>query len=350
MNFQPIRLARASRIGSAIAATVAFLMGQGAAADTAEQAFQGKQIRLLIGSSAGGGYDTFARTIAAHWSKHIPGNPTFVPQNMPGPMSLPVANHIFSVAPKDGSVIGAVNPQIASEALLNPERARFDARQFVWIGSALREVQVMVARSDAPVKTFDDAFKTTLILGGSGGATDTFPRLSNAILGTKFKVVAGYPGTREVNLALERGEVQGNGAITWASIKATMKELLAKKQINLVGQFGLQKHPELPDVPHVLSYAKTPEDESAMLLLLATQEFGRPYVAPPGLPEPLAQALRASFMATMNDPEFREAAKQRRLDLDPVGGEEIQALVAKFYTSSPAIIKRVQQVFVAESK
>jgi tripartite-type tricarboxylate transporter receptor subunit TctC len=265
-------------------------------------------------------------------------------------MSLPVANNLFTVAPKDGTVIGAVNPQIASEALLSPERARFDARQFVWIGSTLREVQVMVARGDAPVKTFDDAFKTVLILGGSGGATDTFPTLTNAVLGTKFKVVAGYPGTREVNLALERGEVQGNGAITWASIKATMTELLANKQINVLAQFGLQKHPELPDVPQVLSYAKTPDDEAALLLLFATQEFGRPYIAPPGLPAPIAEALRSSFMATMKDPEFREMAKQRRLDLDPVSGEEIQALVEKLYASSPATIERVRNVFADNRK
>jgi tripartite-type tricarboxylate transporter receptor subunit TctC len=320
------------------------------AATAAEPDFKGKQIRLMIGSSAGGGYDTFARTIASHWGKHIPGNPTFVPQNMPGPMSLPVANHIYTTAPKDGTVLGAVNPQIASEALLNPDRARFDARQFVWIGSALRESQVMLARSDAPVKTFEDAFKTELIVGGSGGATDTFPTLTNAILGTKFKVVSGYPGTREVNLALERGEVQGNGGITWASVKATMTQMLEKKQITILAQYGLQKHPELPDVPQVLSYAKTPDQQSALLLLFATQEFGRPYIAPPGLPAPVAQALRTSFMATMNDPEFQQVAKQRRLDLDPVGGEDIQKLVEKLYTTSPATIKRVQQVFAADRK
>jgi tripartite-type tricarboxylate transporter receptor subunit TctC len=325
-------------------------MPRAATAAAAEADFKGKQIRLMIGSSAGGGYDTFARTIASHWGKHIPGHPTFVPQNMPGPMSLPVANHIYTTAPKDGTMVGAVNPQIASEALLNPDRARFDARRFVWIGSALRESQVMLARSDAPVKTFEDAFKIELIVGGSGGATDTFPTLTNAILGTKFKVVSGYPGTREVNLALERGEVQGNGGITWASVKATMTQMLEKKQITILAQYGLQKHPELPDVPQVLAYAKTPDQESALLLLFATQEFGRPYVAPPGLPAPIAQALRASFMATMNDPEFQQVAKQRHLDLDPVGGEDIQKLVEKLYTTSPATIKRVQAVFAADRK
>lgn len=310
-----------------------------------EQAFRGKQIRLLIGSSAGGGYDLFARTIAAHWGRHIPGNPTFVPQNVPGALSLQVAANVFSIAPKDGTVIGAVNPQIASRAILDAGAARFDARAFTWIGSALREYQVMVARTDAPVKTFDDAFKTELILGGSGGATDTFPIITNAVLGTKFKVVSGYPGTREVNLALDRGEVQGNGAITWASIKSTMTAMLAEKRINLIVQFGLKNHPELPGVPNALTYATTAEQRDALMLLFATQEFGRPYIAPPDLPAPIAAALQQSFMATMTDPAFLEEAQRRGLDIDPTMGEEINALVRRLYETPAATVQRVREIF-----
>jgi tripartite-type tricarboxylate transporter receptor subunit TctC len=316
-----------------------------AVAQDVEQAFRGKQIRFLIGSSAGGGYDLFARTIAAHWTKHIPGNPIFVPQNVPGALSLQVANNIFSIAPKDGTVIGAVNPQIVSRAILDSGAARFDARQFTWIGSALREYQVMVARTDAPVKSFDDAFKTELIVGGSGGATDTFPIITNAALGTKFKVISGYPGTREVNLAMDRGEVQGNGAITWASIKATMTAMLAEKKINLIVQFGLKNHPELPQVPNALAYAKTADQRATLMLLLATQEFGRPYIAPPGLPAPIAAALRDSFAATMKDPAFLEEATRRGLDIDPTPSEEIDALVRQLYATSPETVQRVRDIF-----
>jgi tripartite-type tricarboxylate transporter receptor subunit TctC len=332
-------------MSAAIGLGAAAFLPQAAAAQDVEQAFRGKQIRLLIGSSPGGGYDLFARTIAPHWSRHIPGNPTFLPQNMPSALSLQVANNVFSLAPKDGTVIGVVNPQIASRALLDSANARYDARQFTWIGSALREYQIMVARTDAPVKTFDDAFKTELMVGGSGGATDTFPIITNAILGTKFKVITGYPGTREVNLAMERGEVQGNGAITWASIKSTMTAMLAEKRINLIVQFGLKDHPDLPQVPNALKYATTPEQRDALMLLFATQEFGRPYIAPPGLPAPIAAALRRSFMAAMHDPAFLEEAQRRGLDVDPTPGEEINSLVTQLYNTPPATVQKVREIF-----
>ena len=326
-------------------ALIAGLYPSVAPGQSAEQSFRGKQIRMLIGSSAGGGYDLFARTIAAHWSRHIPGNPNIVPQNVPGALSLQVANNIFSIAPRDGTVIGAVNPQIASRAVLDAGAARFDARQFTWIGSALREYQVMVARTDAPVKTFEDAFRTELIVGGSGGATDTFPIITNAALGTKFKVISGYPGTREVNLAMDRNEVQGNGAITWASIKATMTAMLAEKRINLIVQFGLRPHPDLPHVPYALKYATTAEQRDALMLLFATQEFGRPYIAPPDLPAPVADALRTSFAATMKDPAFLEEAARRGLDIDPTPSEEIHALVRQLYQTPPATVQRVREIF-----
>ena len=329
---------------------IAMLCPSVAAGQNVEQAFRGKQIRLLIGSSAGGGYDLFARTIATHWSRHIPGNPNIVPQNVPGALSLQVANNIFSVAPRDGTVIGAVNPQIASRAVLDAGAARFDARRFTWIGSALREYQVMVARTDAAVKTFEDAFKTELIVGGSGGATDTFPVITNAALGTKFKVISGYPGTREVNLAMDRNEVQGNGAITWASIKATMTQMLAEKRINLIVQFGLKPHPDLPHVPYALKYATAAEQRDTLMLLFATQEFGRPYIAPPDLPAPIAAALRTSFMATMNDPAFLEEAKRRGLDIDPTPSDEIDALVRQLYQTPPPIVQRVREIFAISAK
>ena len=328
-----------------LASTLLCLLGAGAGAQDVEQHFRGKQIRLMIGSSAGGGYDLFARTIAGYWGRHIPGNPMFIPQNMPGSFSLQVANNIFSIAPKDGTVIGAVNPQIVTRAMLDPERARFDARKFTWLGSALREYQVMVARTDAPVKTFDDAFSKELIVGGSGGATDTFPTLTNAVLGTKFKVVPGYPGTREVNLAMERGEVEANGAITWASIKSTMSTMLKEHRINLVVQFGLKNHPDLPAVPNALAYAKTDAERDALLLLFATQEFGRPYIAPPDLPAPIAAVLRDGFVATMKDPAFLEEASRRGLDIDPTPVDEIEGLVQKLYATAPETVQRVQEIF-----
>jgi tripartite-type tricarboxylate transporter receptor subunit TctC len=327
---------------SVLCAIAAGLPGTGhAQSDT----FAGKQIRMIIGSSAGGGYDLFARTIAQHWPKQIPGVPIFVPQNLPGALSLNVANNIFNVAPKDGTSIGAVNPQIASEAILNPDRARFDARKFVWIGSALRETQVMVASAKAPVTRFEQAFTREMIIGGSGGATNTFPTLTNAILGTKFKIVSGYPGTREVNLAMERDEVHAIGAITWASVKGTMDDKLRAKEVVMVGQYGAKVHPELPDVTHVPSLAKTPEDAAALRLLFATQEFGRPYITSPGTPADIVAILQKSFMATMKDSAFLADAKQRGLDIEPTEGAEIQTLVEMLYKTPPAVVERVRTVF-----
>jgi tripartite-type tricarboxylate transporter receptor subunit TctC len=327
---------------SVLCAIAAGLPGTGhAQSDT----FAGKQIRMIIGSSAGGGYDLFARTIAQHWPKQIPGVPIFVPQNLPGALSLNVANNIFNVAPKDGTSIGAVNPQIASEAILNPDRARFDARKFVWIGSALRETQVMVASAKAPVTRFEQAFTREMIIGGSGGATNTFPTLTNAILGTKFKIVSGYPGTREVNLAMERDEVHAIGAITWASVKGTMDDKLRAKEVVMVGQYGAKVHPELPDVTHVPSLAKTPEDAAALRLLFATQEFGRPYITSPGTPADIVAILQKSFMATMKDSAFLADAKQRGLDIEPTEGAEIQILVEMLYKTPPAVVERVRAVF-----
>lgn len=327
---------------SVLCAIAAGLPGTGhAQSDT----FAGKQIRMIIGSSAGGGYDLFARTIAQHWPKQIPGVPIFVPQNLPGALSLNVANNIFNVAPKDGTSIGAVNPQIASEAILNPDRARFDARKFVWIGSALRETQVMVASAKAPVTRFEQAFTREMIIGGSGGATNTFPTLTNAILGTKFKIVSGYPGTREVNLAMERDEVHAIGAITWASVKGTMDDKLRAKEVVMVGQYGAKVHPELPDVTHVPSLAKTPEDAAALRLLFATQEFGRPYITSPGTPADIVAILQKSFIATMKDSAFLADAKQRGLDIEPTEGAEIQTLVEMLYKTPPAVVERVRAVF-----
>jgi hypothetical protein len=230
---------------------------------------------------------------------------------------------------------------MATEGILHPDRARFDARQFVWIGSAQRETQVLVARSDAPVRTFDEAFQTELILGGS---SHSFPTLTNAVLGTKFKLVSGYPGTREATLALEPGEVQSVSG-TWATVKTTMGGLLAEKKLRVIGQYGLTKNPELPDVGHVLSFAKTPEDRSALLLLFATQEFGQPYIAPPGLPPDIANTLRSSFLKMLEHPEFLAGARKKSLDIEATSGEEIQRLVEQLYATPSDTVDRVRKIF-----
>ena len=310
--------------------------------------WKGKQIIMILGSAPGGGYDTFARTVAPHLGRHLPGQPTIVIQNMPGAGSLLATNHLYNVAPRDGSVIGGLNPQLATEPLVRPERAKYDPRKLSWIGSALRETHVALAWHTSPVKTFDDLFKTELIVAGSGGATDTFPNFLNSLLNTKFKVIAGYKGTREGMLAMERGEATGNGGTTWASLKATQAQWLQEGKIRVILQYGLSKHPELPNVPWIYDYAKTDDDKAAMNLVFARQEFGRPYAGPPELPPAILALYRKAFDETMQDQAFLADAEKRRLDLDPITGDAIQKLVDELYKASPAVVDRVKDILAKE--
>lgn len=310
--------------------------------------YKDKRITMVIGSAPGGGYDTFGRTVAKFWTNHIPGQPTFVIQNMPGAGSLVAANHIYNVAAKDGTVIGAMNPGIATDPLLSPDRAKFDARKFHWIGSPLREVQTALVWHTSPVQSLEDLKTKELLVAGSGGATEVFPTVSQKVLGLKFKVVAGYPGTKAGGLAMERGEVHGIGGTTWASVKATYGHWLAEKKIKIILQYGLRKHPELPDVPMLLDLAKTPEQKDALRFVLARQDLGRPYVTAPGVPAEQVALLRQSFVATMGDPAFRKEAAGRKLDIDPepVTGEELQKLVDDLYATPEPLVARLRHMGV----
>jgi tripartite-type tricarboxylate transporter receptor subunit TctC len=316
----------------------------GGAAAGQEMSFKGKQVTLVVGTTAGGGYDTFTRAIAPHFRRHLPGEPNVVVQNMPGAGSVVLANHLYNIAPKDGTVIGNVNPQIVIEPLMRPGRVKYDPTKMAWIGSALRETHVSIAWHTTPIKSFDDLFQHQLLVAGTGGATDTFPMFVNGLLGTKFKIIDGYPGMKEGMLAMERGEVQGNGGITWASAKATIGDWLATKKVRVFVQYGLTKHPELPDVSWIYDYAKTPEDRAAMNMVFARQEYGRPYVAPPGLPPALVETLRRGFDATMKDPAFLADAAKRRLDIDPITGEQVQDIIADLFKTPPAVVARVQKI------
>jgi tripartite-type tricarboxylate transporter receptor subunit TctC len=312
---------------------------------TAEDvSFKGKQITLYVGTSAGGGYDTFTRVIAPHFRQHLPDQPSIVVQNMPGAGSVVLANHLYNIAPKDGTVLGGVNPDVAIDPLMKPKQVKFDPTKMAWIGSALRETNTAIAWYTSPVKSFDDLFKTQLLVAGTGGATDTFPMFVDALLGVKFKIIDGYPGMQEGTLAMERGEVAGNGGITWASLKATHGDWLRDRKVNVIVQYGLSKHPELPQVPWIYDYAKNDDQRAAMNLVFARQEFGRPYVGPPGMAPALVETLRRAFDATMKDPAFLADAKKRKLDIDPITGERVQSIIADLYKTPPAVVARVKAI------
>jgi tripartite-type tricarboxylate transporter receptor subunit TctC len=313
----------------------------------ADAYFKDKQIRLIVGSAPGGGYDAYGRLLAQYMRQHIPGNPTVIVQNMPGAGSLVAANYIYNVAPKDGTFIGAVNAMLATDPLLYPERVKFDPRQFRWLGSALRENHVGVAWYLSRIKSFDDVLKNELIVAGSGGATNFYPLFVDAVFGAKIKMIPGYQGTKQSMLAMERGEVGGVMGITWASVKATDGAWLRDGKIRPFIQFGLKKHPELPDVSWIYDYAKTAEDRAAMDLAFGNSEFGRPFIAPPGVPDDVVEVLRGAFEDTMNDPDFRADAEKRQLDLEITRGHEIQALIDRIYQTSPTVVERVRKVVQA---
>jgi tripartite-type tricarboxylate transporter receptor subunit TctC len=304
--------------------------------------YKGKNVEIQIGYSVGGGYDVYARLIARYLGKYIPGNPTVVPRNMEGAASLRLANWIFSAAPKDGTSIGAVSRGAAFDPLLGSDAAKFDASKFNWIGSANDEVSLCVAWHTSGVTKLDDILTKELAIGSTGVADDTyqFPAVINGVVGTKFKMITGYPGGNDVSLAMERNEVQGRCGWSWSSIKSTRPDWVEKKIISLLVQMSLAKHPDLPDVPLVTDLAKTDEDKQIFKFIFARQVMGRPYMLPPGVPQDRVDALRKAFMDTMNDPEFLAEATKSKLEITPVSGEKIQSLVEEIYKTPPAVVAK----------
>jgi len=310
-----------------------FLLVSPAAAQTPADFYKGRNVDLYIGYSVGGAYDLYARTIARHLGKHIPGNPTIVPKNLEGAGSLRLANWLYNVAPKDGSALGTIGRGTAFDPLLGSKGAQFRADKFTWIGSANNEVSVCVAWSTSGITSLEQTMNKELIVGGTGQAADTdqFPRILNGVLGTKFKIVTGYPGGNDVTLAMERGEVKGRCGWSWSSVVSTHKRWIDDKSIAVLVQLSLTKHPDLPDVPLAMDFAKRDDQQQIFKLIFARQVMGRPYLAPPGVPKDRADALRKAFMETMADPEFRKDAENAQLEISPVDGNEVERLVQEIY-------------------
>jgi len=309
--------------------------------------YRGKTVTILVGYGPGGGYDTYARTLAAHLGTQIPGNPTVIVQNMPGAGSILSANHLFTAAPKDGTMIGTFGRGLPYTELIGQPEAKFKSAEFNWIGSMNDEVSVCVARSDAPVKKFADVFTTPLKIGATGPDDDTgfFPRFLNGLLGTKFELVTGYKGGNDVNLALERGEIQGRCGFSWSSLVSTKPQWLKDKFVTLLVQMSLAKHPDIPkDVPLIMDYAKTDEQRQLFEVIFSRQTMGRPFAAPPGVPAERVAALRTAFDKTMADPAFKADAAKAKQELNPKSGAEIQKIIAKIFTTPQAQIDKLKQI------
>ncbi|MDB5572295.1 MAG: tripartite tricarboxylate transporter family receptor [Hyphomicrobiales bacterium] len=329
---------------AAAAATLAVCPALLACASPA--AAQEKPVSLYVGYSTGGGYDVYGRIVARHIGKHLPGKPNVIVNNMPGAGSMRLANWLYTVAPKDGTAFGTVARGVAFDTLLGNPGANFDATKFNWIGSANDEVSVCVAWHTSGVTSFEQTKAKELIVGGTGGSADTdqFPKVFNGVLGTKFKIVVGYPGGNDINLAMERGEVQGRCGWSWSSVTATQPEWLKDKKINVLVQLSLNKHKELPDVPLIMDLARTPLEKGVFQLVFARQVMGRPFLAPPGVPAEKVAALRKAFMDTMADKEFLAEAEKGKLEINPVPGDTVQKVVVDAYAMPPEVIKKTAEV------
>jgi tripartite-type tricarboxylate transporter receptor subunit TctC len=333
------------------AALMTVLTAATANAQSPADFYKGKTLEFYIGYSVGGGYDLYARTIARHIGKHIPGNPTVVPKNMEGAGSLRLANWMFRVAPKDGSVIGTIGRGTGFDPILGQQGAQFDGTKFTWLGSANNEVSVCVAwNATSGITKFDDLLTKEMTVGGTSMSADTdqFPRILNGVLGTKLKIVSGYPGGNDVVLAMERGEVKGRCGWSWSSVMSTHRVWLDEKKMTVLAQLALQKHPDLPDVPLIVDLAKTDEQRQILKMIFARQVMGRPYLAPPGIPADRAEALRKAFMDTMADKDFLADAEKAQLEITPVDGAGIQKLVAEVYQSPPEVAKKAAALLGAQ--
>jgi tripartite-type tricarboxylate transporter receptor subunit TctC len=330
---------------------VAAIVLTAATAAQAQVSFAGKQVRISIGfSPTGFGYDTYGRLLARHLGKYLPGNPTIVPQNRPGAGSLNLANQLFNAAPRDGTEIALVGRGVAMEPLLGgaASKAKFDSTKFAWLGSMNNEVSGFFVRQPGPVKTLAEAMQGVELRVGStgvGGDQHAFAHALNALLGMKLRPIAGYPGTQEIMLAVERNELDGIVGYSWGVARSGNKKQLDSGELKIILQLALAKHKELPDVPLVLEFVKSPEDRQVLEMIFSRQSMGRPVVAPPGLEPAVVEALRKGVADAMADPQFIAEGAKIGLELEFVSGGEVQAMVERLYKSPAAVVTRAQAFF-----
>jgi tripartite-type tricarboxylate transporter receptor subunit TctC len=317
--------------------------GPPAAAEDVAAFYAGKSIRLVVGVDVGSGYDVNARLLARHMAAHIPGNPSFIVQNQPGAGSATMTSQLYASGPFDGTVIGAAFAGMPTLPLLQPGSARFDPTKLIWLGNTNRETHVTYVWHRAPVQSLAEARSRELIMGAQapGSSQVDFPLVADALLGFKFKVVAGYQSTAKINLALESGEVQGTIA-AWTTLKTLSSDWLKDGKIKVIAQWALRPNPELPGVPNVLDAARTEGERAALRLVLARLDIGRPFFLPPDVPADRVAALRQAFDATMKDPAYLAEAEKLKIDVDPLTGAELAALVAQVAQTPADTVARVR--------
>ena len=318
------------------------------AANSVEGFYKGLNMPLIIGYSAGGGYDVYARMLARYFGRHVPGNPNIVPQQMEGAGSLRSANYIFSAAPKNGSVIGTFSRSMGISPLL--DKANFDSRKFTWLGSITDDNTVCLTWNSSPIKTWADFISKPSKIGGEGPGADPdiWAQTYKNVLGAKTQLVSGYPGTNDIVLAMQRGEVDGLCGISWSTIIAAHSDWMPNHLVNILVQAPISKADEIPNVPYATDLATTPEQHQILKVLMASQGMARPFVAPPDIPEDRKAALVAAFDATMTDPEFLAEAKKHALDVRPVTGAAIDKILAEVYTTPKDVLAKTIKAIANE--
>jgi tripartite-type tricarboxylate transporter receptor subunit TctC len=305
--------------------------------------FKGKTLRLIVGIGVGSGYDINARLLARHMAAHIPGQPTIIVQNQPGAGSLTMTNALYNTGPYDGTVMGASFNGMPTTPLLQPAGVRFDPVKLNWLGSTNRETQAMYVWHTAPARTLEDAKAKETVMGAQapGSTQFDYPVLANQLFGFKFKVVTGYESTPKIHLAMESGEVHGTIA-NWSTLKAINTNWITEKKIRILAQWALKKNPELADVPLFLDRAQSDAERAALRLMLARLEYGRPFFLPPNVPAARLEALRRAFDVTMKDPAYLAEADKLKIEVDPLSGEEVTALVEQVSRTPADTVARVR--------
>lgn len=330
-----------------MALLLGFFLAHPAGAQTPESFYRGKTIRFIVSSAPGGGFDLVTRLIARHLSKHVPGQPRTMVVNMPGAGGVVANNYVYNVARPDGLTIGFYNAGLLHLNLIGTAAVEFDSKKLQWIGSAGSDVVICLARHDSGFKTISDLIGSSkpLVVGSSGRGSNAsvYPRAINAVLGTNFKIVEGYPAAAPVRAAIDRGEIDGQ-CVFWNAIKGTRPDWVPKGFVNVLLQAGLDKHPDFPHVPWVMDLIKNPDDRMFLETLITPSRMAWPYSVSPGVPQERVKILRDGFMKTIKDPAFRSEAERAQQEIRPASGEEVQGLVEKVFASPPAVVARIAEI------
>ena len=339
------RLALAA-LAAALAAPLAVaVIDPARSQQSAEEFYRGRQLDMVIGYSPGGTYDLYARLVARFLGNYIPGKPTIVPRNMPGAGSRAATKWVYSLAPKDGTVLATSDQSLSVEQAMGDKQLDLDTTKLVYIGNPNADNNTTATWYTSGIKTIEDAKKRQVVMGATGGSTSSqYPKAMNALIGTKFKIIIGYPGGNDINLAMEKGEVDGRGSNAWGSWKTTRPDWLRDNKINILVQIGLTKAPDLPDVPLLIDLASNDEDRAIFRLLSASSTIGRPVFTAPGVPAERVKALRDAFDTMVKDPMFLAEAGKEHFDINPVSGADMQKIVTDIVATPKPIADRLLQI------